>query len=293
MEEVFLSSGWLGERRPQAWVIGLGLIGGSWAATLSRLGWKVSALDSQAESLSWAEGQNWIQEGRTDWPERIEADLVILALPIQLISEGLARVLERVSEGAIITDVGSIKTEVCLSDVARHHVYFVGGHPMTGSEKSGVQSAHAELFRNYPYVLVPRATCPQPVVQKLEALLQQIGAKVVQRTPEEHDRQVALVSHLPHMFAVALTLSILEETPSETSALELAGRSFREISRIADSSPEMWQEILIRNAPAVLSSLKVWQGKMNELRTWLEEKNGEAIADAFRKAHSVRQGLGG
>lgn len=293
MEEVFLSSGWLGERKPHAWVIGLGLIGGSWAATLSRLGWKVSALDSQPESLRWAEAQNWIEGGRTDWPERIEADLVILALPIQLIGEGLTRVLERVNEGAIITDVGSIKTEVCLSDVERHHVYFIGGHPMAGSEKSGVQSAHAELFRNYPYVLVPRENSPQPVVKKLESLLHQIGAKVVQRTPEEHDRQVALVSHLPHMFAVALTLSILEESPFETSAIELAGRSFREITRIADSSPEMWQEILIRNAPAVLSSLNVWQDKMNDLKIWLEQKNGEAIADAFRKAHSVRQGLGG
>lgn len=293
MDNILFSPGWLGERRPQAWVIGLGLIGGSWAATLSRLGWKVSALDTQPESLRFAERQNWIQEGQTEWPDQIEADLVILALPIQLLNAGLEHVLERVCEGAIITDVGSVKTEVGQSDNQRRHVYFVGGHPMTGSEKSGVQAAHAELFRNYPYVLVPRATSPQPVVDKLEALLHQIGAKVVLRTPEEHDRQVALVSHLPHLFAVALTLAILEESPSETSSIELAGRSFREMTRIADSSPEMWQEILIRNAPAVLASLDVWQGKLDGLRTWLEEKNGEEIAGAFRKAHSVRQGLGG
>lgn len=293
MDNILFSPGWLGERRPQAWVIGLGLIGGSWAATLSRLGWKVSALDTQPESLRFAERQNWIQEGQTEWPDQIEADLVILALPIQLLNAGLEHVLERVCEGAIITDVGSVKTEVGQSDIQRRHVYFVGGHPMTGSEKSGVQAAHAELFRNYPYVLVPRATSPQPVVDKLEALLHQIGAKVVLRTPEEHDRQVALVSHLPHLFAVALTLAILEESPSETSSIELAGRSFREMTRIADSSPEMWQEILIRNAPAVLASLDVWQGKLDGLRTWLEEKNGEEIAGAFRKAHSVRQGLGG
>lgn len=293
MENILFSPGWLGERRPQAWVIGLGLIGGSWAATLSHLGWKVSALDTQPESLRFAERQNWIQEGQTEWPDKIEADLVILALPIQLLNTGLEHVLERVCEGAIITDVGSVKTEVGQSDIQRPHVYFVGGHPMTGSEKSGVQAAHAELFRDFPYVLVPRATSPQPVVDKLEALLHQIGAKVVLRTPEEHDRQVALVSHLPHLFAVALTLAIVEESPFETSSIELAGRSFREMTRIADSSPEMWQEILIRNAPAVLTSLDVWQGKLDELRTWLEEKNGEEIAGAFRKAHSVRQGLGG
>ncbi|AHF07290.1 prephenate dehydrogenase [Desulfitobacterium metallireducens] len=293
MDDDFFSPGWRGERRPQAWVIGLGLIGGSWAATLSHLGWKVTALDTQPESLRWAEHQNWIQAGQTEWPEKIEADLVILALPIHLLNEGLEHVLERVCEGAIITDVGSVKTEVCQSDIQRRHVYFIGGHPMTGSEKSGVQAAHAELFRNFPYVLVPRATSPQPVVDKLEALLHQIGAKVVLRTPEEHDRQVALVSHLPHLFAVALTLAILEESPNETSSIELAGRSFREMTRIADSSPEMWQEILIRNASAVLASLDVWQGKLDEIRSWLEEKNGDEIAGAFRKAHAVRQGLGG
>lgn len=293
MEEIFFTPGWQGERTPQAWVIGLGLIGGSWAATLAHLGWKVSALDTQPESLLWAKHQNWIQEGYWEWPEKIEADLVILALPIQFLNDGLEHVLERVCEGAIITDVGSVKTEVCQSDIQRRHVYFIGGHPMTGSEKSGVQAAHEELFRNYPYVLVPRVTTPQPVVDKMESLLQQIGAKVVLRTPEEHDRQVALVSHLPHLFAVASTLAILEESPNETSSIELAGRSFREMTRIADSSPEMWQEILIRNAPAVLTSLNIWQEKLNQLITWLEEKNGEEIAGAFRKAHSVRQGLGG
>lgn len=293
MADPFFSPGWLGKRKPRAWVIGLGLIGGSWAATLSRLGWQVSALDKQSESLRWAESQNWIQEGQTQWPEKIEADLVILALPIQLINQGLEQILERVCEGAIITDVGSVKTDVCQSDIRRRHVYFIGGHPMTGSEKSGVQAANGELFRNFPYVLVPRSTCPQQVVDKMEALLRQIGAKVVLRTPEEHDRQVALVSHLPHLFAVALTLAILEESPNETSSIELAGRSFREMTRIADSSPEMWQEILIRNAPAVLASLDVWQRKLNELRASLEQNNGEEIAGAFRKAHSVRMGLGG
>ncbi|HVJ48076.1 prephenate dehydrogenase [Desulfitobacterium sp.] len=293
MDDVFFAPGWRGERRPQAWVIGLGLIGGSWAAALSHLGWKVSALDVESESLRWAKQKNWIQEGRTEWPDKIEADLIILALPIHLLTEGLARTAERVSEGAIITDVGSLKTEICQTGISRSNVYFVGGHPMTGSEKSGVRAAHPELFRNYPYVLAPMASCPKSVVEKLTALLRQVGATVVIRNPEEHDLQVALVSHLPHLFSVALALSVLEESPSGTSSLELAGRSFRDMTRIAESSPEMWQEILIRNAPAVLASLDVWEGKLAELRTWLEEKDGEAIAETFRKAHGVRQSLGG
>lgn len=293
MKDVFFAPGWRGERKPQAWVIGLGLIGGSWAAALSHLGWNVSALDVEPESLRWAKQKHWIQEGRTEWPAEIEADLVILALPIHLLTEGLARTLERVSEGAIITDVGSLKTEICQTEISRPNVYFVGGHPMTGSEKSGVQAAHLELFRNYPYVLAPTVSCPEPVLEKLTTLLQNVGATVVLRAPEEHDRQVALVSHLPHLFSVALALSAIEKSPSGTSPLELAGRSFRDMTRIAESSPTMWQEILIRNAPAVLTSLDLWEGKLAELRAWLEQRNGEEIAGTFRKAHGVRQSLGG
>lgn len=293
MEEGFFSPGWRGEKRPRAWVIGLGLIGGSWAGALSRLGWRVGAVDVNPESLRWAEEHAWIQEGRTDWPEKLEADLVILALPVHLLTEGLAQAIECVSEGAIITDVGSIKTEVCEAPSPRSNVYFVGGHPMAGSEKSGVQAAHSELFRGYPYVLSPAVNCPEGVVQKLADLLEQMGAKIVLRNHVEHDRQVALVSHLPHLLSVALALSALEEAPSGTSTLELAGRSFRDLTRIVESSPEMWQEILIRNAPALLASLDLWETKLAELRIWIEQKNGGEIAEAFRKAQVARQRLGG
>lgn len=288
-----LSAGWRNEAKPRACVIGLGLIGGSWAGALHHQGWEVAAVDLEESSLRGALDKGWISQGLREIPKFLEFDLVVVALPLPNLMDNISEFRDRISSGAIVTDVGSLKMSICerAGEFKERGAFFVGGHPMTGSEKSGFQVADPILFRGFPYVLTPGADCPQAVTEALSALLGSFGAKVILREPSQHDAEVALVSHIPHLLAVALALAAKDFSATDFSALQLAGRSFREITRIADSSPEMWREILVRNAPAVLQGLELWQEKLAELSEYVRQGDGEGIADAFRQAHEVRRSM--
>ena len=291
--EGILSPGWSGLRNPKACILGLGLIGGSWAGALHQLGWEVSAVDPEKASIDEAISRRWIQAGWTEMPQFLDVDLVVLALPLQEFANGYDQLVGRLPKGTIVTDVGSIKAEVCnkskVNDRAEFGAfYFIGGHPMTGSEQSGFMVADPNLFRGYPYVLTPAVDCPQDVLQKLVEVVQGFGAKVVFREPKDHDVEVAMVSHIPHVIAVALTLATQDASKDGESAFALAGRSFRDITRIADSSPEMWREVLVRNNDAILCGLTLLEERIKELRGHLQQADGESIAEAFRKAHVVR-----
>jgi len=288
-----LTPGWSGLRIPKACILGLGMIGGSWAGALHRSGWEVFAVDPEKASIDEAVCRGWIRAGWTEMPQYLEVDLVILALPLQALAKGYDQLVGRIPKGTIVTDVGSIKTEICNKSQVNVqngscHFYFIGGHPMNGSEQSGFGAANPNLFRDYPYVLTPADDCPPSVVQKLVEVVQGFGAKVVFREPRDHDIEVAMVSHIPHLLAVALALATHDASQEGGSALGLAGRSFRDLTRIADSSPEMWKEIMVRNSDAILSGLTFWEQRIKELRECLQLGDGEAIAEAFRKAHKVR-----
>ncbi len=289
-----LTPGWLGLRIPRACILGLGLIGGSWAGALHQAGWNVFAVDSEKASIDEGVRRGWLQTGWTSMPEFLDVDLIVLALPLPALENGLERLLGKIPKGAIVTDVGSLKGEICHkaaidTKINSQDVYFIGGHPMTGSEQSGFGVADPNLFRGYPYVLTPAETCPKQVLQKLVETVRGFGANVVFREPGEHDIEVAMVSHIPHLLAVALTLATQDISKDEGSALELAGRSFRDMTRIADSSPEMWKEIMVRNADAILGGLTLWEQRIKELKECLQQGDGETIAEAFRKAHVVRE----
>lgn len=289
-----LAPGWCGERTRKACIFGLGLMGGSWAGALHAQGWEVCAIDPHQKSLDEALRRGWIQSGWTEMPSFLDVDLVVLALPLGELEQGLNQLEDRIPRGAIVTDVGSIKTRICHQAHIQAQqgciFYFVGGHPMTGSEQSGFTVSDPNLFYGYPYVLIPAAECPEYVVSKLVEVIQGFGAHVVFRSPEDHDSQVAVVSHLPHVLAVALALTAQDISP-ERAPLALAGRSFRDLTRIADSSPILWKEIMVKNAPAILEGLTLWEQKIKNLREWMECQDGEAIAEAFRQAHEVRTSL--
>lgn len=288
-----LTPGWLGLRIPRACILGLGLIGGSWAGALHEAGWDVWAVDPEKASIDEALRRGWLQTGWTSMPDFLDVDLIVLALPLQVMTMGLDQLTGKIANGTVVTDVGSLKSEICNkmsnNQGGLKNFHFVGGHPMTGSEQSGFRVAHPDLFRGYPYILTPSADCPKQVVQKLMEIVQGFGAKVVFREPVDHDVEVAMVSHIPHLLAVSLTLATQDASKEGESPLALAGRSFRDITRIADSSPEMWKEIMVRNADAILGGLTLWEQRIKELRESLQQGDGESIAEAFRKAHEARK----
>lgn len=292
LPDEILSPGWLGLRVPRACIIGLGLIGGSWAGALFRQGWWVTAVDSSAESLEQALAFGWIKEGYSEIPPTLDVDLIVLALPLPRMLSGLTSLAGKVKPGVIITDVGSLKTEVCdkASQLFSSGVHFIGGHPMTGSEKSGFAAANPDLFKGYPYVLTP-LDCSQEVINHMVTLVERCGAQVVLRQTERHDLEVALVSHIPHLLALALALTTEDISDDKGTALQLAGRSFREITRIVESSPDMWKEIMIKNSKSILYGLDLWQKRLDQLRTLIEENDGKSIAEAFRTAANIRRQL--
>ncbi len=288
-----LTPGWTGRCQPKACILGLGLIGGSWAGALHFSGWKVFAVDQDQAGIDEAMSRGWVQAGWAEMPQYLEVDLVVLALPLQALAKGYDQLSGRIPKGTVVTDVGSLKAEICQkarlnAQTGTVDFYFIGGHPMTGSEQSGFEAADPHLFQGYPYVLTPLDDCPQQVVQKLVEVIQGFGAKVVFREPTVHDVEVAMVSHIPHLLAVALALATQDASHGEGAALALAGRSFRDLTRIADSSPEMWKEILVRNSDAILGGLTLWEKRIKELRSSLQQGDGEAIAEAFRRAQLVR-----
>ncbi|HHY26814.1 MAG TPA: prephenate dehydrogenase/arogenate dehydrogenase family protein [Desulfitobacterium dehalogenans] len=287
VRETVLSGGWTGQRQPCACVIGLGLIGGSWAGALARHGWSVYAVECNEESLKEAKVRGWIKEGWQEMPEILDVDLVILATPISMLTESLAQIVGRVPNRILITDVGSVKKEICRAMDNLDSVYFIGGHPMTGSEQHGLQAANPDLFQGYPYVLTPHPSCPQDMVERFSELVQALGARIVFREAEDHDHEVALISHVPHVLSLALALAAAEGI-SEGKPLELAGRSFREITRLVDSSPRMWRDILFSNSSAILRSLDIWEGKLKEIRGIIECSDGEEILKVFERAQAAR-----
>ena len=287
VRETVLSRGWTGQRQPCACVIGLGLIGGSWAGALARQGWVVSAVECNEESLNEAKARGWVKEGWQEIPETLDVDLIILATPISLLTESLARIVRCVPPGVLISDVGSVKKTICQVTDDLDSIYFIGGHPMTGSEQHGFQAANPSLFEGYPYVLTPPSSCPQDVVDRFSELIQSFGARIVFREAEDHDHGVALISHVPHILSLALALAA-SEGDSKGKPLELAGRSFREITRLVDSSPQMWREILFSNSSAILSSLDIWERKLQEIRGIIERSDGEEIIEVFERAQKAR-----
>ena len=289
-----LSPGWLGQRAPVAWILGLGLIGGSWAGALSARGWKVIGYDLDKISLETALSWGWIKSGCSRLPSHIDADLIILALPLKILLPIMADLKERVGKGTIITDVCSLKVQVAEKALrfTEQGAFFIGGHPMTGSEKSGFQAANPDLFKGYPYVLTPDDHTPPQVVDRLAKLIKEMGAKLVYRKPLEHDREVGMISHLPHVLAVVLAQSTRDLERTEGLApIVLAGRSFRDMTRIADSSPKMWQDIFLNNRESLLESIDIWEKQMNYFKRYLQEMDEEGIEAAFKEAQEARKQL--
>ncbi len=275
-------------------IVGLGLIGGSLAAAFKRKNVAARLLGvDQAEVLTQASERGLIDDGFA--PEAraaalAEADLVILATPIRTILDLLREIGPELKPGALVTDVGSTKARVVAT--AREHlppgVYFLGGHPMTGSEKSGVAHADPLLFENAAYVLTHEERVPEPRVQDLVELLQTVGARVLFLSPEAHDRIAAAVSHVPQILAVALMQFAAERNQREPHTLELAAGGFRDMTRIAASPYAVWADILATNRETILAALGDFQRQLQELH---ERLAVSGLREAFEDASQARASI--
>jgi prephenate dehydrogenase len=215
------------------------------------------------------------------------ADLVILCTPVGLLADMLNGISGSLKGGAIVTDVGSTKASVVGqgSKILKESAVFVGSHPMAGSEKRGVEFARADLFRNALCIMTPTAETDPAALEQVEAFWRLIGMRTCRMSPEDHDRALAEVSHLPHALAAALV------TLQSPEALELAGKGFLDTTRIAGGDGGLWRDIFQDNAPNVRAALARLRGLLDEFERLLEPARGDELRRWLDEAAARRQAL--
>ncbi|TVX92900.1 prephenate dehydrogenase [Paenibacillus agilis] len=274
-------------------ILGVGLIGGSLALCFKgKSGLHVIGYSPRTASAEKYVERGVVDEATTDLEEAVkDANYIFICSPVGMLEDTLfqlnALTLRR---GCVITDVGSTKASVtaCASKLNWNEVYFVGGHPMAGSERSGVEAASVLLFENAYYVLTPTNDCPESVIHELRQLLHHTRAHIIQMNAEEHDRVVGAISHLPHIVATALVNQVRQYNDSNELHLVLAAGGFRDITRIASSDPTVWRDILINNRQVMLDLLQDWQDKVEEWKDVLLREDGEWIEESFRLSGDFR-----
>ncbi len=273
-------------------IIGLGLMGGSFGMALRAAGgYKVLGWDSGAGI-----GPAAVKAGASDLaPETMEglaaeSDVVIVATPSSIVSDVALSAAAFMREGSILTDMGSVKTPIVDSMKGRvpRSVYFVGGHPMAGSEKSGLEAASASLYKGAVWVLTPAPDTPSPVLEKLGAIVRSVGAEPLIAGPEEHDRAVAASSHLPYIAAVATALVAAGNASGLPLVTSLLAGGFRDITRVARADPGIAMDYCFLNRDLVLSRIDDLRRQLGELRDSLARNDMDGLVS---RANSAREYL--
>jgi prephenate dehydrogenase len=271
-------------------VIGVGLIGGSFALALKQAG-KVShvvGVGRSAQNLELARSRGILDSVAPDPRSAArDADVVLVAAPVAQFASIFAELKEC---EALITDGGSTKRDVIAAArkaLGKRIAGFVPAHPVAGAEKSGAAAASAELFRNRRVVLTPLPENDAAAVDKVQELWEACGARTTRLAAEEHDAVLAAVSHLPHVLAYALVHDIAERKNAEQLFSYAAG-GFRDFTRIASSHPEMWRDICMANRDRILDELARYRGKLGQLEKLLRIADGAALEKLFAEARAAR-----
>ncbi len=275
-------------------IVGCGLIGGSFALALRRAGFagRITACGgSRGPKLALERGMiDGIEEsfGRN---EACHADLIYLAAPIGAIISFLRSSGRQVSPGAIVTDAGSTKTEICLvaAESLPEEVHFVGGHPMAGSEHSGVEYARADLFDRATYALAVEPRIPATVFDRMVELVTAIGARAVIVDPAEHDRAVALVSHLPQLLASSLAATLGPGNDGKVASRDLAQRlaatGWNDMTRLGGSTWRVWRDIILTNQANISSALSNLIAELQSLEEALGAHEFNQVRRVFDDAN--------
>ncbi|MFC7682033.1 prephenate dehydrogenase [Paenibacillus sp. GCM10028914] len=277
-------------------IFGVGLIGGSLALCFK--GKPGITVTGYAHRQDYAD--QIIARGVVDYvtlsPEEAarDADFIFLCVPVGSLESYISLLSTlQLKPGCIITDVGSTKASIaeCAERLILKDACFIGGHPMAGSERSGVAAASSLLFENAYYVLTPADNVSETKVESLAALLSHTRAHIVTVEAHLHDQIVGAISHLPHIIAVALVNQICGYNEDNSLYQTLAAGGFRDITRIASSDPVVWRDILLNNRKVMMPLLKDWNDGIKQFMDMLESEDGSAIEDAFRKAGEFRNEL--
>ncbi len=273
-------------------LVGTGLIGGSFALALKEAGAvrTVLGVGRNPARLTVARELGLIDR-TADWAEAGQADCILLALPVGETETVLRQLAPHLKPGAIVTDAGSTKANVVAAAHAAlgaRFADFVPGHPIAGSEQSGPGAARADLYRGKRVVLTPQAGTRGEATATVRALWEAAGAQVETLDAALHDRVFAAVSHLPHLAAFALVDELAQRADSETF-FRFAASGFRDFTRIAGSSPEMWRDIALANRTAVLAELDAYVEALQAMRAAVSAEDAETLLKLFARARAARE----
>ena len=269
-------------------IVGLGLLGGSYAKVLKRFGFHVSAITLEQSSVDYALREGIIDEGSTQLDKRLisEADLVIFALYPHVFVEWIEANQHLLKSGALITDVTGVKGAIVykIQDILRPDVEFIAAHPMAGREVSGVENCSDQLFVGANYIVTPTEKNTPEAIQTCLELGRLLGFRhVTTLSPEEHDEMIGFLSQLTHCIAVTLM------TCNDKENLEqFTGDSFRDLTRIARINDLMWSELFVANKEALLHHMNRFMDQFNELKTMLENEDIDGIRAIMRRSTQRR-----
>lgn len=268
-------------------IVGLGLLGGSYARGLKRFGFPISAITRDQSSIDYAIRENIIDEGSTEPDERLigEADLVIFALYPHIFVEWIEKNQGLFKSGALITDVTGVKGSIVyqIQNMLRPDVEFIAAHPMAGREVSGVENSTDKMFAGANYIVTPTAKNTPEAIQTCMELGRLLGfSNVATLSPEEHDEMIGFLSQLTHCIAITLMTCNDKENMEK-----FTGDSFRDLTRIARINDLMWSELFMANKQALLKQMNQFADKFNELKTMLETEDIDGMRSMMR--HSTER----
>jgi prephenate dehydrogenase len=275
-------------------ILGVGLIGASFALALKkhRLCSEIAGYGRSEQNLRKAKDKKIIDSFEIDPAKACDgADLVVFATPVGSFTDVATTVGGTLKKNAIVTDVGSVKGKLVrdMEKLMPGDVFFVGGHPIAGSDRSGIDTAAAEIFEGAKCIITPTQNTDKGALEKVTALWKTFGSVIRLLDPDEHDRIYAAVSHLPHLIAYEIvnTVSDMNE-----SYLAFSGQGFMDTTRIASSQPELWRDICILNKDNLLESIEIFRNNLERVSQYLRAYDSESLERDFKRARTLREGIG-
>ena len=275
-------------------IVGLGLMGGSLAASLSSHCYKITGIDKNKNSLDFALDKRWIDDGYLSLEDCLtELDAIILATPVRSILSYLEEIALILDHECLVMDLGSTKQEIvqCMTKLPPH-IQSIGGHPMCGREVSGVVHAAPDLFHGHPFILVPHDQTNHESTIFAEQIIHRIGAYPIFMDSVRHDRLVAAVSHLPYLLAVGLvdTAEVVAQQNNDI-LWEIIASGFKDSSRLAASDITMMVDILVTNRKAILNAVNLFQTQLDKLEHLIAAEEVDMLRGILKKIYQRRRKL--
>ncbi|KOP23590.1 arogenate dehydrogenase [Hapalosiphon sp. MRB220] len=270
-------------------ILGLGLIGGSLGFDLRSHGHYVVGVSRQQSTCTKAIALGSVDQASVDMSLLTTVEIVFICTPIGLIIPTVEQLITHLPANVVITDVGSVKTPI-VKAISPLWTNFIGGHPMAGTAESGIEAAQRHLFVDRPYVLTPTATTPPEAISTVETIVKQLGSKLYYCPPEDHDRAVSWISHLPVMVSAALISACLGENDPQVLQLaqKLASSGFRDTSRVGGGNPELGMMMAQYNQQELLRSLHQYRHHLDELIHLIQQENWTALEAKLKLTQSNR-----